>query len=80
MQYVANPITVTAFKITEVYRHADNYVVALENGDSKYLNTTLTARYTPVVGDYFVTQEDGYEYINPKDVFERKYSSTELKD
>ncbi len=33
----------------------------------------MTARYTPVEGDYVVTQEDGYTYINPRDVFERKY-------
>ena len=28
----------------------------------------------PVAGDYVVTQEDGYQYLNPKEVFERKYS------
>jgi hypothetical protein len=35
----------------------------------------MLARYVPEVGDYLVTQEDGYEYFNPKDVFERKYHS-----
>jgi hypothetical protein len=34
----------------------------------------MTARYMPVVGDYWVIQSDGYIYLNPKDVFERKYS------
>ncbi|WP_430230520.1 hypothetical protein [Paraburkholderia tropica] len=33
----------------------------------------MIARYEPVSGDYLVTQEDGYQYINPKAVFERKY-------
>lgn len=33
----------------------------------------MLARYVPEVGDYLVTQEDGYEYFNPKEVFERKY-------
>lgn len=33
----------------------------------------MMARYTPVVGDYWVVQEDGYIYLNPRDVFERKY-------
>lgn len=34
----------------------------------------MTARYWPKVGDYLVRQADGYEYLNPKEVFERKYS------
>lgn len=33
----------------------------------------MTARIEPKVGDYHVKQEDGYCYLNPKDVFERKY-------
>ena len=34
----------------------------------------MCARMTPVKGDYWVTQlHDGYHYLNPKDVFERKY-------
>jgi hypothetical protein len=33
----------------------------------------MLARLVPEVGDYLVTQEDGYEYFNPKYVFERKY-------
>jgi hypothetical protein len=31
----------------------------------------------PKSGDYLVRQEDGYEYLNPKEVFERKYSLAE---
>ena len=34
----------------------------------------MTARYQPKIGDYLVRAEDGYEYLNPANVFERKYS------
>lgn len=37
----------------------------------------MLARMTPVPGDYWVIQEDGYAYLNPKAVFERKYSAVE---
>ena len=33
----------------------------------------MCARMIPQVGDYWVIQSDGYVYLNPKDVFERKY-------
>jgi hypothetical protein len=34
----------------------------------------MTARYTPVVGDYWVVyQEDGYQSLSPKAVFEAGY-------
>lgn len=35
----------------------------------------MTARYWPKAGDYLVRQADGYEYLNPKEVFERKYAN-----
>lgn len=37
------------------------------------VTSEMTARYFPEPGDYLVKQEDGYLYINPKAVFERKY-------
>ena len=33
----------------------------------------MTSRMEPVPVDYWVVQSDGYVYLNPKDVFERKY-------
>jgi hypothetical protein len=48
-----------------------------ERGYEETTDVTAThemlARYTPVPGDYWVVQADGYVYLNPKDVFERKY-------
>lgn len=37
------------------------------------IDSGMSARYVPIVGDYLVVQSDGYRYINPKEVFERKY-------
>lgn len=34
----------------------------------------MLARMNPNVGDYWVIQEDGYVYLNPREVFRRKYS------
>lgn len=33
----------------------------------------MCSRMLPKEGDYIVTQSDGYVYLNPKEVFERKY-------
>ena len=37
----------------------------------------LFARYTPVLGDYFVIYEDGYQSISPKAAFEAGYTRIE---
>lgn len=76
MQFRANPVLVSAFVISEVSEvRADGSMrLVLEDGAVKRANAGMLARYTPVVGDYFVIQEDAYEYVNPKGVFERKYS------
>jgi len=72
----ANPVSVIAATILEVTEHANgNLMLRLSDGRNYEADTGMTVRYCPVVGDYLVTQEDGYEYLNPKDVFERKYSA-----
>lgn len=67
--YIANPVRVMAARIVEV----DGALLTMEGGGMFRADAGMTARYTPVPGDYLVTQEDGYVYVNPKDVFERKY-------
>lgn len=37
------------------------------------IDPAMTSRMTPQVGDYFVTTQDGYKYLNPMAVFESKY-------
>ncbi len=82
--HVANPVRVTAVRILEVtditnrapgcaQSHPD-VLLRLEDGRNFTADMTMTSRHVPVPGDYLVTQEDGYVYLNPKDVFERKYS------
>lgn len=77
MKYVANPVEVEAFWIAEVgsVNHISQTIaLVLENGERVLATKEMTARYLPQVGDYWVVQSDGYTYLNPKAVFERKYS------
>jgi hypothetical protein len=84
MKYIANPVEVDAFKITKVNPEADqgdhSRVLKLEDGKHVLADKGMLARMTPTVGDYWVVQSDGYVYLNPKDVFERKYSPKEKAD
>lgn len=75
MKYKANPVIVDAVEIVDVgpitaegSRH-----LALRDGVNMVAVQGMLSRMTPVPGDYVVTQEDGYVYLNPKAVFERKY-------
>ena len=77
MKYVANPVEVDAERIIEVISPATDehpMILKLESGRLYSPNAGMLARMTPVLGDYVVVQSDGYVYLNPKDVFERKYS------
>lgn len=85
MEFIANPVRVSATRIlevTDVTKHHNDekqahpdLVLRLEDGRNFEADSGMTARYVPVPGDYLVTQDDGYDvYVNPKDVFERKYS------
>jgi hypothetical protein len=85
--HMANPVLVNATRILEVTDITDrgegkaqsspDLMLRLEDGRNFEANMSMTSRFVPVAGDYLVTQEDGYEYINPKDVFERKYTAVE---
>lgn len=90
MKYIANPVEVDAYVIVEIEPRGDGSlnlrfgaVVKFAGGDSftddagrvtAIADKGMTARYIPFVGDYYVVQSDGYAYLNPKEVFERKYS------
>jgi hypothetical protein len=76
MTYQANPVAVSAYKILRVAppgqyggRH-----ISCEGLMAFWATSEMLARIDPQPGDYVVVQEDGYTYLNPKDVFERKYS------
>lgn len=78
MKYLAKPVAVKALKIAAVDITLKNKkpfeaALTLEDGQVFTAHQAMMARYTPVEGDYVVWQEDGYVYLNPKEVFERKY-------
>lgn len=78
MMYQANPVIVEAHRIvSRGSRQSDGIPLALENGENVVAPMEMAVRYDPKPGDYYVIQEDGYIYLNPKDVFERKYSPIE---
>lgn len=82
--YIARPIPVNATRIlevTDITERREGYgqscpdlMLCLEDGRNYTASSSMTSRYVPVPGDYLVTQEDGYEYLNAKEVFERKYA------
>lgn len=77
MKYRAKPVEVTAFRIVTV-SEPDQYGLVnldIDNGQTVVATPEMLARINPVPEDYYVVQEDGYVYINPKAVFERKYEA-----
>lgn len=75
MKYQANPVIIEAHKISHVVEYIPEGIkLCLENGEVVLATNEMISRMKPSSGDYWVKQEDGYIYLNPKDVFERKYS------
>lgn len=79
MKYIANPIIADAWPIIELsLLNGGGAVLILEGHSSVQVTAAMLARFTEdgkelVPGDYFVKQADGYAYLNPKEVWERKY-------
>ncbi len=78
MRYYAKPVAVEAFVIDEVapFLVRGELHVRTEDGVVRTATAAMMARFQPSEGDVWVIQQDGYEYVNPRDVFERKYSAT----
>lgn len=75
MRYRANAVEVEAHRIIRIRDTGEGLLLTLADGAVRFASPEMTSRMTPVKGDYWVTQDDGYHYLNPKDVFERKYSA-----
>lgn len=77
MKYTAKPVAVDAHIILSVGKVLPDGSMhcATQDGESRVATKEMVSRFIPDVGDYWVIQSDGYEYLNPKDVFERKYST-----
>lgn len=76
LKYIANPVEVEAFKIVSLGALSENgnMFIECDDGITRGADAPMLSRINPAIGDYWVIQSDGYEYLNPKDVFERKYS------
>ena len=74
-KFIARPVEVDAYQIERVVsdQHPNYMLVLLDNGQTYLAEEAMLSRIHPHSGDYLVIQADGYEYLNPKDVFERKY-------
>jgi len=78
MKYIANPVVVDAFKIKYMQPKFDGGIPLILDNDIQVIATNeMISRMIPCVGDYWVIQSDGYTYLNPAEVFERKYSPME---
>jgi len=78
--YIANPVKVMAYAIRDVIRNGEEgYSLTLSDGSEYTPSREMLARHIPETGDYLVRQEDGYTYINPREVFERKYRPEDAK-
>lgn len=75
LTHIAKPVRVNAAEILDVTYSPDDgsTLLRLSDGRNFVADNGMCARFAPAPGDYLVTQEDGYEYLNPKDLFERKY-------
>lgn len=76
MKYQANPVIVAALAILSIGEPdtLGDVSLGLEDGSTTLASPAMISRIEPKIGDYVVTQDDGYVYLNPKAVFERKYS------
>ena len=57
-----------------IFIPAGSLYLRLEENKSIWATPEQLSRINPAIGDYVVVQEDGYTYLNPRDVFQRKYS------
>lgn len=87
MRYQVRPEhTVEAYEITRVsYDERDmpptiDYIE--DNGDFTVLmlDEGQVSRFHPRVGDFLVVTGDGYKYLNPRDVFIKKYRICEISE
>jgi hypothetical protein len=77
-KYIANPAVVDAWKVTRVGEKDSSRGRRLEflGRGPFYAHGAMLARINVQPGDYLVRTEDGYLYLNPGDVFEKKYRLT----
>lgn len=67
---------VKAAQITEVspVDESKHVKLVLDDGVTFHADGPMYIRYMPVVGDYLVVYEDGYQSISPQKAFEDGYT------
>lgn len=77
MQYIAKPVIVSAFQIIEIRGYTDTRNVQLTLEDERHVEALndMTVRITPKVGDYWITNADGYEHLMSKAKFAEHYEA-----
>lgn len=74
----ASRMSATILKVGDVTEVVpDGFLVKCEDGVVRHATKEMCARTVPGPGDFWVIQEDGYAYLNPREVFLRKYSQKE---
>jgi hypothetical protein len=71
---------VQAGRITEVVEYGCYVQEADGTAVLREFLPGMTARYTPIVGDYWVVYPDGYQSISPAAAFESGYIPATRKD
>lgn len=82
MRYLANPAIVEAFKIVVIHwsdAFNRDVNVILDSGQTVTVTRESIARINLKVGDYWVVESDGFAYLIPAEVFEKKYSPLECQ-
>lgn len=79
MKYRARPVIVEASIIVGrgPIEKDGSMMLELDDGRKVRATASMMSRCFPNLNDYWVIQEDGYAYLNPRDVFERKYQPLE---
>jgi hypothetical protein len=76
MKAIGNPVEVD-FYVIQSWDPQDaegNWVAHCSEGKDFVITSSMVAREPRTAYHYVVVQADGYTYLNPKEVFERKYS------
>lgn len=78
MKYIAQPVIVDAYEILVVHQPTEGSTkrqVDCTEDRTFFITPEMTSRITLEPGLFVVIQSDGYVYLNPPEVFYRKYTA-----
>lgn len=75
MKYSSKKTIIEAQEIVHTSAIDDgDYAVALKNGDNIVIKKAQCGAHEPKAGDFFITRDDGDNYLCPAKVFHEKYA------